>query len=254
LNAPPLQNFVAILAAGKGSRMGLSQPKQFEMLNGKTILEHSVDTFEKHPNIDGIFIVVHKDFRDKTKHLLENREKIVQIVEGGTERTDSSYRAILAVDDFLNRYEVRGTGCGVYDVAKLPRTSHLVPRTINLLIHDAARPFVSEDIITRTIQALNTHNVVSVATPAIDTIYICNEDMRIQSSPNRNLVYLAQTPQAARLSIFKQAFELARQNPNHIATDDANVILQYLPDEKIHIVLGDLINKKITYREDLTPQ
>lgn len=224
--------------------MGLSQPKQFEMLNGKTMLEHSVDTFEKHPNIDGIFVVVHKDFMEKTKQLLhiENREKVVAIIEGGEERTDSSYRAICAVDDFLNRYEVRG------ERRVIP---HPAPRTINLLLHDAARPFISESIITRTIDALKTHSAVSVAIPATDTIYLCNSENQIESSPQRNLVHLAQTPQAARLQVFKQAFELAKKNPKHTATDDANVILKYLPDVKIQLVLGEISNRKITFKEDM---
>jgi 2-C-methyl-D-erythritol 4-phosphate cytidylyltransferase len=220
-----LENFVAILAAGKGSRMGLPQPKQFEMLNGKTILEHSADTFEKHPSINGIYVVVHKDFIEKTKQLLnvENRPKIIDVIAGGEERTDSSWNAIMAMDKL----------------------------EINLLIHDAARPFVSNEIITRTIEALKTHSAVSVAIPATDTIYLCDGENKIASSPKRNCVYLAQTPQAARLPIFKQAFELAQKNNQHLATDDANVILNYLPGEKIHIVLGDVANRKITFMGDL---
>ena len=219
--------------------MGLSQPKQFEMLNGKTILEHSVDTFEKHPNINGIFVVVHNDFVENTRRLLnlKNRPKIKEIVVGGEERTDSSYAAISAIEKF----------CYDQQIINNPKLA------INVLIHDAARPFVSQDIITRTIEALQDHHAVSVAIPATDTIYLCDNETKIESSPKRNCVYLAQTPQAARLPIFKQAFELAREYDQHIATDDANVILNYLPDEKIHIVLGDVANKKITFIEDLQP-
>jgi 2-C-methyl-D-erythritol 4-phosphate cytidylyltransferase len=246
-----MKNFVAILAAGKGSRMGLSQPKQFEMLNGKTILEHSVDTFEKHPKIDGIFVVVHEDFIENTKRLLHvrNRPKIIDVIAGGEERMNSSWNAIIAVDNFLG-YTVHGTRCKVCDDATPPFTVHHSPFT-NLLIHDAARPFITEEIITRTIQALQNNSAVSVAIPATDTIYLCDNENKIESSPNRKHVYHAQTPQAARLSVFKQAFELAQKNPQHLATDDVNVILNYLSDVKIHIVLGDLSNRKITFKEDL---
>jgi 2-C-methyl-D-erythritol 4-phosphate cytidylyltransferase len=237
-----MQNFVAILAAGKGSRMGLSQPKQFEILNGKTILEHSVDTFEKHPSINGIFIVVHEDFIENTKRLLHvrNRPKIKEILAGGEERMDSSYAAILAIEKFC------------YDQQSIENPQ----MSVNVLIHDAARPFVSESIITRTVEALQDHSAVSVAIPATDTIYICNNEHKIESSPKRDRVYLAQTPQAARLPIFKQAFELmknvgAGHAPPLHATDDANVILTRLPNEKIHLVLGDIINKKITFQSDL---
>jgi len=223
--------------------MGLSQPKPFALLNGRTILEHSVDTFERHSLIDGILVVVHPDFIEKTKHLLniENRPKIMEIIAGGEERTDSSWNAI----NFLS------TKC----TSKKPDTVHRTPCTVNpdvnLLIHDAARPFITEDIITRTIEALKTHSAVSVAIPATDTIYLCDNENNIQSSPQRNLVYHAQTPQAARWSVFKQAFELARKNPQHTATDDANVILNNLSNEKIHVVLGEPTNIKITFMEDL---
>ena len=214
--------------------MGLSQPKQFEMLNGKTILEHSVDTFERHPSIKGIFVVVHEDFIDNTRRLLnvKNRPKIIDVIAGGKERTDSSYAAIIALEKIVN--------CQL--------------SVVNLLIHDAARPFVTNDIITRTIDALSNHSAVSVAIPATDTIYLCDDKNQIQSSPQRERVYLAQTPQAARLSVFKQAFELAQENQHHVATDDVNVILSYLPTEKIHVVMGDPTNRKITFQCDLIPQ
>jgi len=242
-----MKNYVAILAAGKGSRMGLSQPKQFEMLHGKTILEHSVDTFEKHPLINGIFVVVHNDFIDNTRRLLnvQNRPKIIEIIAGGKERMDSSHNAIIALENHV--------GANNY----LP-----LHHDCNLLIHDAARPFVSEKIITNTIEALKNHSAVSVAIPATDTIYICDDEHKIQSSPKRENVYLAQTPQAARLSVFKQAFAnvhgtdcngeaLNEVKSAPAITDDASVILNFLPDEKIHIVVGDVSNRKITFQADL---
>ncbi|MCL2027845.1 MAG: 2-C-methyl-D-erythritol 4-phosphate cytidylyltransferase [Bacteroidales bacterium] len=233
-----MQNFVAILAGGKGSRMETSQPKQFEMLNGKTVLEHSIDTFEKHQDIHGIFVVVHHDFVENTRRLLNinNRPKIKEIVVGGEKRADSSYQAILAIEKF----------CYDQQFINNPQMS------VNVLIHDAARPFVSGDIITRTLDALQDNHAVSVAIPATDTIYICNDEHKIVSSPNRQMVYHAQTPQAARLPIFKQAFDLARETFQNDATDDVNVILNHLPGEEIHIVLGDIANKKITFQADLT--
>ncbi|MCL2416304.1 MAG: 2-C-methyl-D-erythritol 4-phosphate cytidylyltransferase [Bacteroidales bacterium] len=301
-----MRNYVAILAAGKGSRMGLSQPKQFEMLHGKTILEHSIDTFEKHPLIDGIFIVVHSDFIDNTRRLLNvrNRPKIIDIIAGGEERMDSSYNAILALENHITTQFGGGSTAVGLSVQTVP-TRQVEPVGIerrrlepppneggittdcNLLIHDAARPFISENIITRTIEALKNHSAVSVAIPATDTIYTVipakagipqnegNSELQgdsrfrgndtlpiIVSSPKRENVYHAQTPQAARLSVFKQAYDLgvstslndqsqSRWLSGVEATDDATVILNYLPNEKIHIVLGDVSNRKITFQSDL---
>jgi len=270
-----MKTYVAILAAGKGLRMGLSQPKQFEMLHGKTVLEHSVDTFEKHPKIDGIFVVVHEDFLENTKRLLHvrNRPKIVGVIAGGKERMDSSFAAITALE---NRVETHNCA-SLQDV------------NCNLLIHDAARPFVSERIITDVVDALKIHTTVSVAIPATDTIYTVipaqagissqstvpsvQGDSRLRgndtlpvivSSPKRETVYLAQTPQGGRLSVLKRAFALTLREPQRPAqndlsvaealeaTDDACVILHHLPDEKIHIVLGDVANRKITFQSDLS--
>jgi len=262
-----MKTYVAILAAGKGLRMGLSQPKQFEMLQGKTVLEHSVDTFEKHPKIDGIFVVVHEDFLENTKRLLHvrNRPKIVGVIAGGKERMDSSFAAITALE---NRVETHNC-------------ASLQDANCNLLIHDAARPFVSEKIITDAVDALKIHTAVSVAIPATDTIYTVipaqagipsqstvpsvQGDSRLRgndtlpvivSSPKRETVYLAQTPQGGRLSVLKRAFGNiygtdCKSAPAGIATDDACVILHHLPDEKIHIVLGDVANRKITFQSDL---
>jgi len=239
-----MKTYVAILAAGKGLRMGLSQPKQFEMLDGKTVLEHSVDTFEKHPNIDGIFVVVHADFLDSTKRLLnvQNRPKIVDVIAGGLERMDSSRNAILALSTVVSAPLNDRTPTADRWLSGVEATD------CNLLIHDAARPFITEKIITNVVDALKIHTAVSVAIPATDTVYVCGNDNVIASSPKRETVYLAQTPQGGRLAVLRRAFENAVAN---VATDDACVILNHLPNEKIHIVLGDVANRKITFRGDL---
>ena len=245
--------------------MGLSQPKQFEMLHGKTVLEHSVDTFEKHPKIDGIFVVVHEDFLENTKRLLHvrNRPKIVGVIAGGAERMDSSRNAILAVSTVVSRASTTGTISATSTISATGTVTEALEVTdCNLLIHDAARPFITEKIITDTVDALKTRTAVSVAIPATDTVYICNNN-EIQSSPKRETVYLAQTPQGGRLSVLKRAFALTLREPQRPAqndlsvaealeaTDDACVILHHLPDEKIHIVLGDVANRKITFQSDL---
>jgi len=300
-----MKTYVAILAAGKGLRMGLSQPKQFEMLDGKTVLEHSVDTFEKHPNIAGIFVVVHDDFLDNTRRLLNvrNRPKILGVIAGGLERMDSSRNAILALENHVGAGFARPSSAGTINANEGGQTPPL-HTNCNLLIHDAARPFISERIITDVVDALKTHTAVSVAVPATDTVYICTDALRqaqgpsvpagvsaplndrvIQSSPKRETVYLAQTPQGGRLAVLRRAFENVHPRPcgtpppagdirtsaqtvndgrslspagggqgggiGTIATDDATLILNHLPNEKIHIVLGDVANRKITFRGDL---
>ena len=126
------------------------------------------------------------------------------------------------------------------------------PSSVRLLLHDAARPFVSQRIIADVCKALETHQAVTVAVPSTDTIYI-TEDNRLSSMPPRETVWRAQTPQAFRLDIIAEAFGRALQEGNIAATDDVGIMHRYMPDVPVFIVPGEENNRKITYREDIKP-
>lgn len=223
-----MRNIAVILAGGIGSRIGGKTPKQLLPLeDGRSILEHAVDAFEAAPCIDEIAIVMHPDWMAEAQHLcLRNSwQKVMQIIPGGTERWESSYNAIKA-------YKHQN------DIA--------------LLLHDAARPFVSQTIIANVCKALETHSAVTVAVPVTDTLYqVESEELRVKSIPSRNDFMRAQTPQAFHLNTIETAYEKAIASGNIMATDDAGILHKYMPDEPIYIVQGEEANKKITYKEDL---
>lgn len=216
-----------ILAAGSGSRTGLSTPKQFLMLGGKTVLEHSVGAFQANPDITQIVIVTSEEFIPLVKELSQNNTwtKLSMIIPGGKERFDSSLAAVRKFAD--------------------------CPNTI-MLFHDAARPLVSQRIITDTVHAMETYNAVDVAIPAVDTIVQCNtEGSHMVSIQDRSLLWRMQTPQGFRQKTIQEAYRIALQDPDFTATDDCGTVLRYLPYETVGIVHGDERNIKLTYAGDL---
>uniref|UniRef100_UPI00366EFF20 2-C-methyl-D-erythritol 4-phosphate cytidylyltransferase n=1 Tax=Campylobacter coli TaxID=195 RepID=UPI00366EFF20 len=218
------KNIAVILAGGSGSRFGLNFPKQFAKLAGKTIIEHTIETFEKHPCIDEICIVIKSGFRDKINELILKNQyyKVKKVINGGEERKDSSFNAVLAYDN----------------------------ENVNLIFHDAVRPFVSNKIVDGVIEALQQYNAIDVAIPSTDTIIeVCSNN--IKSIPPRKFMMQGQTPQAFKLETIKKAYELAIRDSNFTPTDDCGIVKKYLPDEKIYVVSGELKNIKITHMQDL---
>lgn len=216
-----------ILAAGSGSRTGLSTPKQFLLLGGKTVLEHSVTTFNNHPGIDQVVIVTSPEFIDRVKQLVATNDwaKVTAVLPGGKERFDSSLAAVHYYSD--------------------------KPDTV-MLFHDAARPLVSAEIISETLKAMESYDAVDVAIPAVDTIVQCDkEGTCMESIQDRSLLWRMQTPQGFRQKTIAKAYEIALKDPQFTATDDCGTVLRYLPDVKVGIVRGNERNVKLTYADDL---
>lgn len=221
-----MKNVAVILAGGTGKRMGAYLPKQFLKIAGKSIIEHSMAIFEKHVGIAEICVVIHSDFVADVEHIVHEAgfKKVAKILCGGKERSDSSLAAISAYEN---------------------------EQDVNLIFHDAVRPFVSQRIIDDVLTSLAEGKSVAVAIPSTDTIFKLNNAKCIEDVPPRDFLYRAQTPQAFSYEIIKRAYNLALNDPNFKASDDCGVVLKYLPDEAIHIVEGDEKNIKITFEQDL---
>ncbi len=219
-------NIGVILAGGVGSRSGLSTPKQFYKVAGKTVMEHTIDVFERHSGIDEIAVVVNPSLvREVEGIILRNKwTKLKKVLIGGKERYDSSLAAIRAYD---------------YDPE------------CNLIFHDAVRPLLSDRIIDDIIGALDNYNAVDVAVPATDTIIQVDETGNlIENIPNRRLLRRGQTPQAFKQKIISKAYDIALKDPNFVSSDDCGTVVKYLPDEKVYVVTGEESNMKLTYKED----
>ena len=225
-------NIAVVLAGGIGARVGGNLPKQLlPLADGKTILEHSVDAFDEADCVDEVCIVMHPDYIcEAEKMLRENSwKKVRYIIPGGKERWESSVNAIRKYQDVLLADEFA---------------------TANILLHDAARPFVSQRIIADVCNALKEHEAVVVAIPSTDTVYEM-QDGCVARIPNRSTIMRAQTPQAFRLPLITEAYDIALNSENMQVTDDCGVVFNYMPIQPIHIVLGEEQNKKITFKEDI---
>lgn len=218
-----MKNIAIILASGTGERFGENIPKQFYQFEGKTLLEHAIDAFEKNKNIDEIILVTNPKFRDLAENILNKNDykKITKVLNGGKTRVESSYIG----------------------------TSE-APEEANVLIHDAVRAFVTQKIIDDNIEALKKHEAVGTAIESVDTIIQVDENNVITAIPPRKFLKRVQTPQSFRANLIKKAHELALKDKNASFTDDCGLILRYNL-ATIHIVDGDEINLKITQKNDL---
>jgi len=219
------KNLAIILAGGSGSRIKQEIPKQFLMLGNRTILQHSITRFENHPAISSIYIVIHKDFTNKTRDIISksNFKKVVNVLPGGQTRQDSS------------RIGVSAAAPHEFD---------------NILIHDAARPLVTKEIIDRILKALEKYDAINVAIPTPDTMIEIDDTNRVKHVLERSHLRRVQTPQAFKGELIVRAHRLAIQKGISNATDDCSLILELNLGE-IYVVDGSPTNIKITYPEDI---
>lgn len=224
----PSQNIAVILAGGVGARLGESKPKQLLKVAGKSVIEHTVDIFEKSDNIQEISIVAHPNIhREIEKFVLTNHwKKVKKIIVGGSERYESSLSAIKAYSDYS--------------------------KNTNLIFHDAVRPLVTPRIIDDVVNALDRYDAVDVAIPSSDTIIqLTYNGETILSIPDRKFLYRGQTPQGFKLDTIKRAYEIALMDSAFQVTDDCGVVAKYLPEVTIGIIRGEEKNIKLTYPEDI---
>ena len=218
--------------------MGGETPKQFLPLpDGRSVLEHSVDAFEQSHYIHEIVIVMHPNWIEETEQLVQRNSwtKVTHVISGGAERWESSWN---------------GISLYLKDDKKDPDTFYW--------FHDAARPFVSQEILDRVGNALKTHRAVTVAVPVTDTLYkveslelSVERNLKVESIPSRSEYMRAQTPQAFHYLVIGPAYMRAIEKGNIQTTDDVGILLAYNPDESVFVVEGEEANKKITYQEDL---
>jgi len=213
-----------VLAGGVGSRLGLSIPKQMVKIAGRTILEHTVGTFDAHPGIDEVVVMITPGWSEQVATLLDDKyAKLTRILEGGATRNETTNRFLDAIGD---------------EEAKL-------------VFHDAVRPLVDERIIGECIAALDTYGAVDVAIPSADTIVEVDDDDVITRIPDRSRLRRGQTPQAFLTSVLKTAYARAADDPAFQATDDCGVVLTYSPDVPIKTIPGAEHNLKVTLPIDL---
>ncbi len=213
---------VIIPAAGFGERMGAAIGKQFLSLAGKPIIVHTIEQFQRSAAIDEIVIAAREESFATLRTIIDGfgLTKVRPLVKGGVRRQDSVANALAALD----------TGCDI------------------VLVHDAVRPFISQETIAQAVDAARFFGAAIVAVRAKDTIKQAGTDGRVERTLDRSFLWNVQTPQAFQLSVLRDAYARAASD-GVAATDDSSLV------ERIGIapviVEGSYDNIKITTPEDL---
>ncbi|ACB73745.1 2-C-methyl-D-erythritol 4-phosphate cytidylyltransferase [Opitutus terrae] len=202
-----------ILAGGSGNRFEADVPKQFCLLNGSMVIEHAVATFRTSGLFNKIIVALSPEWLDHPRAAIGDVN-----IAGGNTRNESTWNALQACD----------------------------PDTDYVIIHDAARPFVTEQILKDCVDALRENDAVDVCIPADDTI-VKVADGFVESIPDRSKLMRGQTPQGFRFGALHEAYQanLGRLT----ATDDVGIFLR--SGGRCKVVQGSPFNLKITYPHDL---
>lgn len=212
---------VLIPAAGAGTRMGAEVPKQYLLLNGKPLIQHVIELFEQSAHIQSIHLVLSEQDTHWHDHYLAASAKTQVHYCGGETRAQTvlnglhSMQAIASVQDWI-------------------------------LVHDAARPGLSHDLLNTLIMSLADDAVGGLlALPLADTLKKADNERRVENTLSREQLWQAQTPQMFKYAMLKQALSQFTGSP----TDEAAAIEAF--GFKPKLVMGALHNLKITYPQDL---
>ena len=266
-NIPPKHCTAVILAGGSGSRMKNSVAKQFMLLKGKPLLWYSLQAVQQSQIIDDCILVAgngENTAEIETVSILDyvrseivdkyGFTKVAAVIPGGEERCWSVENAMA----LLRSLEGEGwTDCESY-----------------IFIHDSARPFLTEDILKRTFEAVQQYRACVAAMPSKDTVKLADDDAFAASTPDRSKVWTIQTPQVFERTLITGAYECLRHQYHSVSaepsalsaegtvtnlsvgsgpppvTDDASVVERFT-DVRVKLVEGSYQNIKITTPEDI---
>nr|WP_317365478.1 2-C-methyl-D-erythritol 4-phosphate cytidylyltransferase [uncultured Blautia sp.] len=218
------KNTAIVLAAGQGKRMNSKVQKQFLELEGKPLVYYSLKCFQDSGLIHEIILVTGAESVSFCKEEIVEKyglTKVTKVIPGGKERYDSVYQGLLACWD-----------------------------TEYVLIHDGARPFITEEIIQRGMQGVKKTGACVIGMPSKDTVKIADAQGDVAETPERSSVWTIQTPQIFEYRLIREAHEKIRCRDMSAITDDAMVVEQET-GVKIALVEGSYKNLKITTPEDL---
>ena len=212
---------VIIAAGGSGQRMGKKSPKAFLPLAGEALFLHSVRTFASVRAVGEIILVCPEEWISKVEKRFGkvlSRLKVTKIVPGGEKRQDSVQKGL----------SVASSDSDV------------------ILVHDAARPFVSATLIRKVAKEAQKCGAAVPALPVRDTIKVVNSARKVVETPPRENTWAAQTPQGIQSTLFRKAY---RKLGRKVATDDAEIVER--AGGKVVVVEGEPENFKITDPEDM---
>lgn len=213
-----------VLAAGSGKRMGTAVKKQYLSIKGMPVLAYSLRCFDRQPFIKEIILVTSCEEIDYCREEIVEKYKITKvkcIIPGGKERCDSVYEGLKQCKD-----------------------------TDYVFIHDGARPFISGELLENLYTDVQKYAACIAAVPVKDTIKIADEEGNICQTPERRLVWQAQTPQVFERQLIFDSYTKALEDASAALTDDASCV-EYAKEKAVHLTKGSYDNIKITTPEDL---
>lgn len=219
------ENFVSVIiaAAGMSNRMGSKINKQFIVIDNKPILAHTIEKFEDCRYVDEIIVVSKEQEVEYCRKEIVRKygyRKVTNIIKGGKERQDSIYNGIMALNE----------------------------RTDIVLTHDGARPFVRMESIISGIEGALEHGACVIGVPLKDTIKVIEDNNQVHHTPNRALLWAAQTPQCFQIDLLKEGYEYAISE-GILGTDDSSLVEK--KGYPVKMIMGTYDNIKITTPEDL---
>ena len=226
MTTPP-RTIAVVLAGGSGERFGGNVPKQFTKLAGKLVIEHTVEIFQRHAQVDEIIVVARGSDVDTVWNLARRGgwNKVSKVICGGVDRFGSTHSAVQAL-----------------------AAAHGATR---VLLHDAVRPLLTAPVIAACVERLETFEAVDVVIPSSDTLVVVNDNGCITSIPSRASMRRGQTPQAFRLATLRDAYARALKAGKRDFTCDCGVVRAMLPQVEVATVEGSETNIKITNQLDL---
>ena len=220
-------NIAVVFAGGIGARMNShALPKQFLEIHGKPILIHTLEKFENHPEIDGIALATHPDWRSLTEKLLRRHEitKVRWVVNGGETGQESRHKALRAI------------AADVED-----------PSDTIVLLHDGVRPLINDELISANIEMARVKGNAITCTKFNETVAVSPDDMITQVIP-RDHIYAAQAPQTFHLDEILALYDLAVAEGEHDSIDSCTLMETH--GRQLFRVEGPRSNIKSTTAED----
>lgn len=219
-----------VLAGGVGRRMGNAEkPKQFMTIGGKPIIVHTVERFAVCSELEKVIVLTPEKWIDHTRNILAKHipdMSRVVVIEGGDTRNETLMNSIRYIESEGN----------------------LDDDTI-IITHDAVRPFLTYRIISDNIKGAQEYGACDTVFPATDTIVRSDDGVVVSEIPDRSKLYQGQTPQSFKAKKLREIYEGLSEDEKAILTDAAKILV--LKGEKVHLVMGESFNIKITYPYDI---
>lgn len=223
-----MKNIAVIFAGGSGARMGSGLPKQFIEVEGKPIIIYTLEVFEEHPQIDGIYIACKEEYIGKLEKLIKRYviSKVRRVVPGGVSGQDSIYRGLKAVAEHEDGDPL-------------------------VLVHDGVRPCVSQDTIDEGIRMAREKGSAITCTRFYETPVVSEDGISVNELPDREKFYTAQAPQIFHLHALLDAHEKVREkNPDYSGIIDSCTLMRTVGGGAC-LIEGNRGNIKVTTPEDL---